>query len=83
MMAKSAPIKEKEPTFVMEDAEATVVAPDCIRLDIYDDTVQGNFPGRYTRNLSVCQAMMVVIMLSQAIERCEVEQSRQPSKGKK
>jgi hypothetical protein len=63
-------------TFVMADAECTVIAPDAVRLDIYDDTVQGNFPGRYTRNLSVHEMMMFVIMFVQAIERCEVEQAR-------
>lgn len=77
-MANDAELK-----YVMEDAECTIVAPDAIRLDIYDDTVQGNFPGRYTRILSVYEMMMLTIMFTEAISKCEVEQARAVPKKRK
>src|ERR1051325_8392869 len=54
--------KNDERIYVMDDAEITIVAPDAARLDIYDDRVEGNYPGRYTR----------IIMMVDAIQKLEV-----------
>lgn len=58
--------------YVMEDFEATPVAQDAIRLDLYDDDLDGTTKGRYTKNVSICQAMAMVIVLVDAIQKCEV-----------
>jgi len=58
--------------YVMEDFEATPVAQDAIRLDLYDDDLDGTTKGRYTKNVSISQAMAMVIVLVNAIEKCEV-----------
>lgn len=65
----------------MEDAEFNVVAPGILRMDIYDDTVAGNFPGRYTRTMELDEARAFAIALITTIERCEVEAARK--KGSK
>lgn len=61
-----------EGDYVMEDFEATPVAQDAIRLDLYDDDLDGTTKGRYTKNVSICQAMAMVIVLVDAIQKCEV-----------
>lgn len=58
--------------YVMEDFEATPVAQDAIRLDLYDDDLDGTTKGRYTKNVSLCQAMAMVVILVDAIQKCEV-----------
>jgi hypothetical protein len=68
--------------FMMTDFEATCVAQDAIRVDIYDDDVSGSNEGRYTKKYSLHEAMALVIILTQAIQRCEVLMA-QDSKGKK
>ena len=70
--------------FLMKDFEATVVAQDAIRVDIYDEYNVSETAGRYTKSYSLCEAMAVVILLTRAIERCEVlsAQGAKP-KGKK
>jgi len=65
----------------MEDAEFNVVAPGVLRMDIYDDTVEGNFPGRYTRTMELHEARAFAVALITTIERCEVEAARK--KGSK
>ena len=62
--------------YVMEDFEATTVAQDAIRLDLYNDQIDGPTRGRYTEIISVSQAMALVILLVTAIEKCEVIQSQ-------
>lgn len=52
----------KKSTLGLDDFSAEVVAQDAIRLDFY------HAEGRYCRLVSICQAMSVVIILSQAIE---------------
>lgn len=56
----------------MQDFEATCVASDTIRVDIYDDDIEGETRGRYTKIVSLCDAMSMVICLTQTINKCEV-----------
>lgn len=62
--------------YVMDDFEATPVAQDAIRLDLYDDDLDGTTKGRYTKNVSINQAMAMVIILVSAIERAEVADAK-------
>lgn len=64
----------------MDDFEATVVAQDAIRIDLYDDDLDGTTKGRYTKNVSICQAMSMVIILVEAINRCEVSTAQMKRK---
>jgi hypothetical protein len=58
--------------YVMEDFEATPVACDAIRLDSYDDDLENRWHGRYTKIVSLSQAMSMVIVLVKAIEAAEL-----------
>jgi hypothetical protein len=70
--------------FLMKDFEATVVAQDAIRIDIYDEFNIAETLGRYTKNYSKCELMAVVILCIRAIERCDViEAQGAKAKGKK
>lgn len=57
--------------YVMDDFEATPVAQDAIRLDLYDDDLDGSTKGRYTKIVSLNTAMAMVVLLVSAIERAE------------
>ena len=58
--------------YVMDDFEATVVAQDAIRIDLYDDDLDGSTRGRYTKVISLNVARAMAVILINAIERAEV-----------
>lgn len=58
--------------YVMDDFEATAVTTGHVRLDLYDDEIEGETRGRYTKLLTLDEAMGFAILLHQAINRAEL-----------
>lgn len=76
--------KASEGDYVVDDFEATSVARDTIRLDWYNDDIEGPTKGRVTEIVDIKKAMSIVIILAQAIERAEVAEARETlKKGKR
>jgi hypothetical protein len=76
-------LKHQEDKYTINDFEATVVARDAIRLDIYDDEIFGENRGMYSKVCSIPQMMAMVILMTRAIERAEVADAQAATTTKK
>lgn len=67
----------------MVDFQAISITPGSIRLDWWSDYAGGPTPGRVTETVDITEAMAIVIVMIEAIERAETAEARAKKEKKK